>query len=264
MKNKKVLIGVVAVLVLIGVGFGVYKATQKPTEVAEETSTKKKTTVRNYNVIDVAERPYVKIVPVDARNVSIAIDEVKLAADAAEYELEYQTGSLLQGAFGEIELMSLPAEEKILLGSCSAGGSCTYHEDVKGGELRAFFTGENKYDLKSDWKYIENDGETAFASKDAFFQIESEDLATNSLIILYNSPGYPGELEGNLVSEVYTLTSNRALSGQAELSIRAKEEGNLTIMGWDGQAWQSFETTTNGKNATATVDLMEAYVVVAK
>lgn len=264
MKNQKVIIGVVAVLVLLGVGFGVYKATQKPAEVAEETTSKKKTTVRNYNVIDVAERPYMKILPVDARNVSIEIDEVKLTADSAEYELEYQTGSLLQGAFGEITLLSLPVEEKILLGSCSAGGSCTYHEDVKGGELRAFYTGDNKYDLKSDWKYIENDGETAFASKDAFFQIDSEDLAANSLLIIYNSPGYPGELEGTLVSDVYTLTSNRALSGEAEVSIRAKEEGTLTIMGWDGDAWQSFETTTDGKTATATVDLMEAYVVVAE
>ncbi|MCA9369473.1 hypothetical protein KC721_04185, partial [Candidatus Woesebacteria bacterium] len=118
------------------------------------------------------------------------------------------------------------------------------------------------YDLKSDWKYIENNGETAFASKDAFFQIDSEDLARNSLLIIYNSPGYPGELEGKLASEVYSLTSNTILSGEAELSIRAKHEGALTIMGWNGTEWTSFETAVDGKTTSATVELMEAYVVV--
>jgi len=263
MKNQKVIAGIVAVLVLLGVGVGVYSTTRKPAEVVEET-TKKKKTVRNYNVIDVDERPYVKIVPVDARNISIVVDTLKKPAATVDYELEYQTGTLVQGAFGQIELTSVPATEKILLGSCSAGGSCTYHEDIKGGELRAFFEGSETFDLKSDWKYIENDGETAFTSKDAFFQIESKDLASANLLVIYNSPGYPGELEGTLASEIYSLTSNRLLSGSAELTIRAKQEGTLTIMGWDGSKWQQFETTTDGKAATATVELMEAYVVVTE
>lgn len=262
MKNKKIIIAVVAVLALLAGGYGIYTLTQKPAEVVEE-PTKKKQTVRNYNTIEVAERPYITITPVDARNISIAIEEVKKEADTVDYELEYQTGTLVQGAFGQIQVATTPAIDKILLGSCSAGGACTYHEDVKGGELRAFFEGANKYDLKSDWKYIENQGESAFVSKDAFFKIESDDLASHTLLVIYNSPGYPGELEGTLVSEVYSLTSSKALSGTAELSIRAKAEGTLTIMGWDGKAWQSFETTTDGKTATATVDLMEAYVAVS-
>ncbi len=256
---------VVGVLVLLAVSFGIYKVTQKPVEVAEETTAKKKTTIRNYNAIEVAERPYITINPVDSRNLSIIIGEVKKEAEVVEYELEYQTGTLVQGAFGEIDLGTLPASEKILLGSCSAGGSCTYHENIKGGELRAFFEGSNKYDLKSDWKYFENTNkETTFGSKDAFFKIKSEDLATNRLLVIYNSPGYPGELEGTLVSEIYTLTSSASLSGTAELTIRARSEGDLTIMGWDGTEWQSFETTVDGKSATATVDVLEAYVVTSK
>lgn len=261
MKNKKVLIAIAAIIVLLAGGFGVYTMTRKPTPVAEA-PTKKKTTVRNYNLIAVSERPYMTINPVDARNISISVKEVKKEATAVDYELEYQTGTLVQGAFGQINLGAIPALEKILLGSCSAGGACTYHEDVKGGELRAFFEGPENYDLKSDWKYIENKNETAFVSKDAFFKIESKDLASHTLLVLYNSPGYPGELEGELVSDVYTLASSKTLLGTATVSIRAKEEGSLTIMGWDGKAWQSFETTADGKNATATVDLLEAYVVV--
>jgi hypothetical protein len=34
-------------------------------------------------------------------------------------------------------------------------------------------------------------------------------------------------------------------------------------MGYDGTAWQSFDTTTDGKTATATVDLMELFIVVS-
>ena len=264
MKKKKVIFGALAVLILLIAGFGIYKVMNTSPETVEEAPTKKKTTVRNYNAIAVADRPYIKIVPIDARNISIVLEEVKKDAPVVDYELEYQTGTLVQGAFGQIDSETTPVTEKILLGSCSAGGSCTYHEDIKGGELRMFFQGSENYDLKSDWKYFESSKTTSFTSKDAFFQLNSEDLTSNTLLVLYNSPGYPSALSGKLVSEIYTITSNRQLSGTAELSIRAKEEGALEIMGWDGEAWQSFETTSDGKTATATVDLLEAYVVINK
>lgn len=264
MKHKKTLIAAVGLLLLLGLGFAVYSATKKPAETTEAPAPKKKTTLRNYNVIEVSERPYLQIKPIDARNISIVVSEVKKEATVADYELEYQTGTLVQGAFGQITLATLPTIEKILFGSCSAGGACTYHEDIKGGELRAFFSGgAEAYDLKSNWRYFENtQKETAFSSKDAFFQIDSTSLATARLLVVYNSPGYPGEVEGELVSEVYSLASSAPLTGTATLSIRSREEGNLTIMGWDGSKWNTFETTSDGKTATATVDLAEAYVVV--
>jgi hypothetical protein len=64
------------------------------------------------------------------------------------------------------------------------------------------------------------------------------------------------------VSDYYSLAVSSSLKGKGSLTIRAAEEGDLKIMGWNGTAWTSFETAVDGKTATAEVELMELYVVV--
>ena len=198
-------------------------------------------------------------------HIEFAIEEVKKEAERAEYTLEYQTGTLVQAEQDILMLNSLPTSKEIFLGSCSAGGACTYHEDVKGGSLLTTFLGDEPYALKSDWKYIDNTAkETEFSSKDVMFQISSDDLASSRYLIIFNNSGFPADAPGTVVSNPYSLSSSSTLSGTAELSIRAQQEGSLTIAGWDGDAWQTFETTTDGKMATAEVELLPLYVVVAQ
>lgn len=260
---NKVLIGLVLVL-LVGGGVFFYMRGES-TDEAPTTEGKKKTKITEpVNVIELAERPYIVISPTaDNRNVVIAVDSVKKEATEVDYELEYQSGSLLQGAFGLITLDSLPTSTKILLGSCSAGGACTYHEDVKGGSLTTRFSGSENYALKTDWKYIVlAKGEDAISSRDAKFQLEGADVAKANLAIISDSSGVPEGLEGEVVSTPYALQTSPTLSGTAELSIRANEEGELSIAGWDGAEWTIFDTTVDGKTATAEVELMELYVVV--
>jgi hypothetical protein len=122
------------------------------------------------------------------------------------------------------------------------------------------------YALKQEWKYIDNKAkETSFSSKDAKFQIESKDLATQSIMIIYNSPGYPKNLPGTAISDPYSLTGVSPLKGTANLTMRAMEEDpKAVIMGWDGTAWKEFASKVDGKTVTATVDLMPLYVVVKK
>jgi hypothetical protein len=262
---KKKLIPIIAVILVLLVGGGVFAFTQlRGNDTApEQQQTQKKRVAVPENVIPVAERPYLKIAPKDARNLTLSVVEVKKAADAVEYELEYQAGTLLQGAFGELELDSLPAEKTILLGSCSAGGACTYHEDIQGGSLLTRFSGPELYALKSDWRYFDNKTrETAVGSKDAKFQLESTDLATERYIIVFNNAGYPEGLEGTPISDPYSLSTVGTVSGTGTLTLRANEEGGSQIMGWDGKAWHEFETTVDGKTLTAEVDLMELYIAV--
>ena len=64
------------------------------------------------------------------------------------------------------------------------------------------------------------------------------------------------------MSEIYNLAGSSDLDGQATLTIRITEETAGKIMGYDGSKWQEFKTTVAGKEATATVELMESYVVV--
>jgi hypothetical protein len=262
-----IIAGVLLLIVLAAGGVFAYNKFFKKT--AEQTQTqapKKKKITEPVNVIPVAERPYIQIVPQDIHNVVIQVNELKKPATGVDYELEYQTESNLEGAVGTLDLASVPAKKVILLGSCSAGGACRYHQNVKGGTLLAKFSGSENYVVKSDWKYIENPKkETMFSSKDAKFQIDSKDLGAQRILVIYNSPGYPKTPTGTVISDVYTVTAMNDLKGKGNLSIRANEDvSSASIMGWDGQSWKEFKGKADGKTVTAEVDLLQVYVVVKK
>lgn len=267
MKKKQLIILVSGVVVLAILAAGLfYVFGQKPTTDQAQTTNKKRV-VEPENVIAVAERPVIYLSPeADGHNISITVESVKKAATEVEYTLEYQTGTLVQAQENVIELADLPVKETVFLGTCSAGGKCTYHEDIPGGSLRTRFSGgSDSYVLKSDWKYIDNSAkEIAFSSKDAKFQISSTDLKTQRYLIIFNGPGYPEGVTGTVVSDPYILQGSGTLTGTAELTLRATEEGNLAIMGWDGTNWHEFTGTTDGKNITAKVELLPLYVVVNK
>ncbi len=263
MKNKKLIIIGLALVLLIGVVFAVIKRRNRLTETPEADRQRTRIT-EPINVIDVAERPYMMIEPAaDGHHVVIKIISLKIPADEMEYELEYQSGTLVQGAFGSMSIDQLPMAEEIMLGSCSAGGACSFHEDVKGGSLLMRFIGEEKYVLKSDWRYLENvDRDTTISSRDVKFQLESKTLANHRYLVVMNSPGAPEGLEAQLKSEIYALASASTLTGEGSLTIRAAEENeNLAIYGYDGTEWTKFESTIDGKEVTATVELMQTYVV---
>ncbi len=264
MQNKKLMMIIGVVLAVLVIGGGVFAYTKmKGSQSGTQTEEKKKKVAQPVNVIPVDQRPYIQILPKDARNLTLRVVSLKKPATKAEYELEYQAGSLLQGAFGALELGSLPSEANILLGSCSAGGACTYHEDIKGGSLLTRYEGPENYALKSDWRYFDNvSKESTVASKDAKFQLDSADLKTQRYIIVFNTAGYPEGLKGTPVSDPYSLTAGSALKGKGTLTLRANEDGATKIMGWDGKTWKEFETKVDGKTLTATVDLMELYIAV--
>lgn len=264
-KNKKMIGIVVGVIVLLGIIGAVFALRTPKEEPVVEEKPKKSRISEPTNIIPVEERPYLKIMPLaDGRNVEIVVESLKKPATDVDYELEYQAGSLLQGAFGAINIASLPAKTKILFGSCSAGGACTYHEDVQGGNLLTRFSGADEtYALKSDWRYFDNKAkETEFSSKDAKFQITSPALANVRYLVIFNTAGYPEGLKGDVLSEPYSLTASSNLAGKATLTMRANEEGELKIAGWDGKTWQEFEGVVDGKMIEAEVELMELYVVV--
>lgn len=264
--NKKFLAigGVILALLIVG-GIFAYNQFTKPA--ADTQTNNKKKIAEPLNVIPVAERPYMQISPVaDGRNIQIIVKEVNKPAESVDYELEYQAGTLLQGIFGTLQLSNLPASVTELMGSCSAGGACTYHEDVKGGTLLTRFSGPENYALKSDWKYIDNSTrETEFASKDSKFQLTSASLANQRYLVIFNTAGYPEGLEGNPVSDPYSLAVSSALSGKGTLTMRANEDGELKIMGWNGSEWINFGgevSAEDSKMISAEVDLVELYIVV--
>ena len=263
-KQRPAIIGVIVILLIAVIGGGAWYISHRSQPNTTQTSKKKRITAP-INELPLAERPVVLLETLDSRNIQLSVQTLKKPAQSMEYELEYQAGSLLQGAFGSIELGSLPAQEKILLGSCSAGGACTYHQDVKGGSLVGKFASDDApYVLKSDWKYIENTAkESAVSSKDAKFQFNSPALAKQAIILIFNGFGYPAGLEGTPISDPYMISTSSTVSGEGELTIRANEEGATAIMGWDGSTWKTFAPSkVDGKSVTATVPFVQMYIVV--
>ncbi len=262
--NKKQL-PVIAVVLLVIIG-GVFMLTRnnKTDTTQEDKALKKRKISEPVNVIELSERPYILIKPnSDGRNLTIEVSSIKKDATEAEYELEYKSGSLQQGVFGSLSLATMPASTRQLMGSCSAGGSCTYHENVTGGTLVSRFIGPENYALKTEWRYIENkDKSTQLGSTDAKFQLTSSDLSKVNIAVIGDSSGLPDKVKGDVVSAPYYLATVPNVTGTAELTMRANEEGNLKIMGWDGKVWKEFKGTVDGKSITAKVDLLQAYVVV--
>jgi hypothetical protein len=267
MKNQKMIIigGVVLLLVIAGGAGAWMKFKSKPTETQTQDQKKRKVS-EPVNAISVTERPYVKLIPnADGRHIDIQVVTLKKPATEMEYEFEYQSGSLLQAAFDTLTLSSIPATAQIKLYSCSAGGACTYHKEIKGGNALLKFKGETNYALKSDWRYFDAlSKDPQLSSKDAKFQLSADGLKKAGLAIVYNTPGYPEGLTGTPISDFYSLVTSGALTGKGELTMRANEEGASSIMGYNGKAWQELTSKVDGKTVTATVDLMELYVVVKK
>ncbi len=263
--NKKILITAGAATIIIAVGLILWNRTRRQPEPPPPAETREQNRITEaVNQIPVSDRPYMQLVPrANGRYIDIVLQNIILPADEMEYELEYQSGSLIQASFDTIVIDQTPVQKEVLLGSCSAGGSCTYHEDIKGGTLLMRFNGEEQYVLKSDWRYIDNaENENAIASRDAKFQLESNNLAANRYLIVLNSPGAPEGLDAELRSDIYAVAASSELSGEGSLTIRAAEAGEaLTIYGYDGSEWIEFESAVEGKEVTAEVELLQTYVV---
>lgn len=273
-KKKKITIisVVLAVIALILAVVLIVKGRSNNVEVIVEEPARRRIS-EPVNVIPVSERPYVSILPLpDNTHLTIKILQLNKPATESDYVLEYQSGTSLKGAEGLIYLASLPATEEVFLGTCSAGGACTYDREITGGNLLLRFTGDESYAVKTNWRYIENtDRSDEIASWDAKFQLQSPALAAIRYSIVFNSPGIPSGLdnlldsedEPKLIADHYALTASSALQGTGELTIRLIEESpTAQIVGYNGDEWVSFETETEGKEAKAQVELMELYTVI--
>ena len=262
MQKKLIIAGLIGLIVIIA---GVLAFTNLRARQANIEEAKPVKPVEKVNLIPVEERPYVSILPnQNGRNLVITIHDLKKPADEAEVEVEYQTGELLQGAMLPMELNEFPNSVDMLLGSCSAGGKCSYHEDVTGGSLLLRFLGDEKYALKNDWAFIENtDKETTFVSRDSKFRIEGAGLARVTHAVILQSPGLPQNVEKRLLSAPYAVQLASPNRGEVSVSIRLNEDvADATILGWDGQAWEELATTVADKQATGSGPLYEAYIAV--
>lgn len=272
MKTKKY-IPVIAIAVLLLIVGGVFAFTRMRGGDAETTENQITRPPEKYNEVAIEDRPYVHFAPATepgkrpGTSLSLTVYDLKKPAASGEYELEYQSGTLLQGAFGRINLDKLPEEQTLFLGSCSAGGKCSYHEEVSGGAIVLRFEAEDEteFALKNEWSYIENtDKEETFSSRDAKFSVSGAGLARVTHATILVPPGYPENPTATVLSLPYSVGTLQDVTGTVEVSIRLNAEAaTATILGWDGEAWVELDTEVSERVATATGPMYEAYLAVS-
>lgn len=209
------------------------------------------------NVIPVEERPYARLTPsVDGRTITVSLEAINKPAEEGEYEIEYQTGTVLQGAGGSLDILSLPDVKDILLGSCSAGGKCTYHEGVLGGLLTFRFEDPTRYAVRGEWSFWNNasGADDTLSSRDGRLGVTGTGLSRVRYGMVFQSPGYPAELPGQAASLIYALGTSTNPTGSVEVSLRLTEDvPDASLAVWDGTDWTLVEGTVADKTLTATL-----------
>lgn len=222
----------------------------------------------NVNQEPVANRPFVRLEPRDdGKALELSIVEVKKQAADMDYEVEYSSGALLQGAFGSIDsLSSLPITKEILLGSCSTGGKCTYNKDVTGGNLTLRF-GTPDYTLKTEWSFTEGAlKQKTLSSRDGKFTLDvSKGKNTSNFVIIHLAPGYPGTVDGKVIAGPYIVAPASKMSGTVTASIRLPLDAtDGKLMAWDGKAWKEWKSKVTDKVVIGEGPMSEVFVVTAK
>jgi hypothetical protein len=224
------------------------------------------------NVIDLKERPFVQLSPrADGREIKVTLNDLKKDATSLEYELEYQAGTTLQGAFGSIDLTKdkPPTSKEVLLGSCSAGGKCTYNEGVTGGSITLKFRGPQNYVLKDEWRFQDaKKAKGEFSSQDAKFQVKAgKTLDASGFVITMQTSGLPKAIDGTVLSGPYGIFVSKepAANSKLQISMRLSEDTKTAkIYGWQENNWVAFDTKVADKTATATVPLLPVYIAVSQ
>lgn len=270
MKKSRIAL-VIAIAVPIVVALGVIfmvkaKNNSQPAETAEKTKTKIK---QNVNTIPIEERPYVTLQPLSSRNdLEITIYNRKLAADTVAVTLEYDRNKgILDAVLKTINLTKDVQTEKLFMGSKSAGGHITYHDDVVGGSLYLEFSGDNEYNLEVPWRYQDTEPRySQLSSADGKFQVELDEPIKATKVIVMQSPGLPDAIDQKVLAGPYLVrTVGDLLKTTATIKIRLTEEAsNVVLYGWDGETWQEIDSTVDGKTVTGSGPFYQAYIVTQK
>jgi len=220
------------------------------------------------NTVPIDKRPYSVLSFSDSgrfpvgRELRLEIFDSK-KAESIEYELEYQAGTLVQAGVGSINPKGEkpPLSRDVLLGSCSAGGACTYSEDVKGGTIVLRFKGSDIGSLKGEWNFYEPKNDGKLASRDAKFQLDAPKLK-NSYALIAQTLGLPSKVDGEVIAGPYHLETTADGTGDMRLSMRLNEESSTAVLWmWDGKELKKIPGEISSKTLTAKVTSIGTYLV---
>jgi hypothetical protein len=160
--------------------------------------------------------------------------------------LEYDRNKGVEDAvLKSFSLSTVPSINKIFLGSKSAGGHTTYHDDVIGGDLTMTFSGEEEdYSLRVPWRYDDTQQRySQIATRDRYFELVLDEPYRTPKILVMQSPGLPAPVDGQVLAGPYLVRGVGILpnlTGQLTMRLpQAEPEAKLVI--FNGQTWQTQE-----------------------
>lgn len=270
MKNfKKPLIILLAVFGLAAGGFFLIQSLKtKPQEISKKIP-------EAVNTVPVSDRPYVTLEPTQSKHpagteVQITVHTVTLNSTEAEYELEYQAGSLLQGAFGSMDFTfeKPPVSKVLLLGTCSAGGKCDYNQDVTGGTLLLRLSGgDQKFAVKGEWSYqLMSERQGQFSSRDSKFRVDvgEKGLPASQYVVVMQTMGLPDQVDGEILVGPYFISAGSAKIKSAEASFRLSETvESAQLLSWSGSKWVEIDSEIKDQTLTADIDTLGTFLVTA-
>lgn len=265
MSKKLFFIILLFILVLPVAIFLIYKNYFRQSEVRSKAVVSEKKP--ELNLLDLEKRPFLNLRAINGgKEVEITIDKLKNKEKKVEYILEYQSGNLLQSAKGSLELTKEPISTKILLGSCSAGGKCTYDKNVSKGSLYLYFFNSKNYGLKANFtfnKVSEKDG--IFTSYDGKITLKTDkdSLDKNDYLIVCETMGLPKELKKEIIAGPigFFNQQGREIKGQLTFKLFEKDLSASKIYGWDGEKWQEYKSKTEGDTISAAIDRLSVFVL---
>ncbi len=202
------------ILLLVILGFIFLKKPNKPVSVEDQESAGARLVI---NQLDQDKRPFTILSQHSTGKLLSLYLENTSYIEGATVDLEYLSGDLLKGAKSTLESpIADPFAKAFLLGSCSAGGKCSFDKDLISGSLKLKLKIRDESDihvLKSDYFFV--DGETTTTDGRLTYTPVGNPIGE----ILLNTIGLPEKPEGKV--ELYpiaiTSTGSETIKGEVEI-----------------------------------------------
>ncbi len=171
------------------------------------------------NALPIADRPFVALFPHSSGKLITLYVENKNNSKNISVEIEYLSGNALKGGRSSIDnSVVFPYAQAFLLGSCSAGGKCSFDKDITTGSIKTKLdqAGVSQV-LKSNYTFITANSSATTDQKLIFNPAAS----LKQQLILGGSHGFPGSIAQEAAYEPVVLTSDRTDPVRGKLKIIA-------------------------------------------